>query len=730
MLPNQKIVSNTKNPIEWLIVDLSNDYEEIALVDLLNNPVKRPFKKSVSVIQALLADKKLTLQCHDFPPVLLLNDAELPKKWITKRDSANDSLRGFIDNPQLQYEYLFGNSSGVLSSLMKSSKRSRKYISTTLNRFFAFGGSANALLPQYFSCGIGYQLPDDYKKLMNGEICMESKRGRPTSSTLSEYVTTQPKEVFRGATKKDIENIVKIVSTVKSGDTIVLTSLYKEYCKRFYSVTIDHISGEFKTTKVLLPSTHRISPRAFKYHLCKMFNKLYFKRKEVGAISSARDLEGKSGVAREGLRGAGSRYEIDSTIMDIYIRYPYSNDEQLATGRPILFLVIDVFSGMIVGIHIAFDGPNWHSAGQALFNAMTDKVEFCAKYGIEITHADWPCAIPCKEITFDRGGENTDKHIAAVVKTEVGITAGNFNAYHRGDAKGTVEKQFDTLQKASIKFEAGKVVKVPSKEAQHASRNSFYTLDELMKRLIPIIINLNKHQPRIDSHNFEMSRDGVAFTSMAIWNWSLENAVMTPSVNKDKLRFAFLPEAEATVWDKGVFFKGLFYSCKYIEDNDWLSIAKVQGRFKIKIRYSSISTNLIWWRDIKTNKVVELQLQTRSEAYKNQAWEHVLHRVEIVKHELAIQKGKQFNKTIELEFSLDEMDSQLKKEKSKRNNSETKGIQPNIASHKAIEAAVQTQSEFNAIATELKAPTLESVVKSTRKTPSSHKQNLTDPTER
>ncbi|WP_323887229.1 hypothetical protein, partial [Aeromonas allosaccharophila] len=57
------------------------------------------------------------------------------------------------------------------------------------------------------------------------------------------------------------------------------------------------------------------------------------------------------------------------TIADIYIRYSYSKDELVSIGRPVIYSVVDSFSGMIVGIHVGFDSPCWHGASQALFNA-------------------------------------------------------------------------------------------------------------------------------------------------------------------------------------------------------------------------------------------------------------------------------------------------------------------------------------------------------------------------
>ena len=97
-----------------------------------------------------------------------------------------------------------------------------------------------------------------------------------------------------------------------------------------------------------------------------------------------------------------------------------------------------------------------------------------------------------------------------------------------------------------------------------------------MYRLINIIIYSNNHRQRVTSHNLEMSRDGVGFTPRDVWNWGLKNSVMVRPVPIDRLRFALLPEDEATVRAEGIFFRGLYYSSNEIVRMQWLDQAKAE----------------------------------------------------------------------------------------------------------------------------------------------------------
>ncbi|GGF62072.1 hypothetical protein GCM10010912_04030 [Paenibacillus albidus] len=72
-------------------------------------------------------------------------------------------------------------------------------------------------------------------------------------------------------------------------------------------------------------------------------------------------------------------------------------------GRPIIYIVIDVFSRYIAGIYNGLEGPSWIGAMMALANTTTDKVNFCAQYGINIDPEDWLSSHLPQKLTADRG---------------------------------------------------------------------------------------------------------------------------------------------------------------------------------------------------------------------------------------------------------------------------------------------------------------------------------------
>ena len=108
-------------------------------------------------------------------------------------------------------------------------------------------------------------------------------------------------------------------------------------------------------------------------------------QKRVSRIEYNKDVKPLSSTANTQVLGPGSRYEIDATIADIYL--VSDSDRANIVGRPVIYMVKDVFSRMVAGFYVGFENASYIAAIQSLAMAMTDKVKFCKEYGFEITRA-------------------------------------------------------------------------------------------------------------------------------------------------------------------------------------------------------------------------------------------------------------------------------------------------------------------------------------------------------
>ncbi|RZR09485.1 integrase [Vibrio vulnificus] len=693
MLINQKLISKADG-IEYLIVDLCDGRELIAATQINDKQPLRPTLLKMQEVLKNIQNNLWELTDSKFTSTLFMSDEEILKKdssrqkWLDRRDEAYKVIAPLVEDDEKRYDYLFGDASGVLRELIEKSGRSRKYVSQTLNRYWYFGSHKNALLPLWRNCGSNSTLPE--KPVFDDEgQCSVNKSG-PKTRYGSEY---------RGATQEDIKNINKFAKKIPKGGKVRLSYLYEEFCREYLYPTVKPTIDDAEALVIRLPKKYLISPESFKYHLKKAVGPLEFIRRAVGDISYQKDKKGKPGLARQGLRGPTSRYEIDATIVDQYIRYPFDNTEQLATGRPVIYLVVDTWSGMIVGTHACFHGPDWTGASQALFNAFTNKVEFCQRYGIDIKEEDWPCNHVCSQLTMDRGSEYTDKHIEGMIKGMIGVTIGSFTAYHRGDCKGTVEHAFKIIQDAMVNFVPGQVIKIPQKEAQHASREASMSFELFMQKLIKSILFTNNNRLRSENHTFEMSRDGVGFSPRDLYVYGLEEMMIPPAkVSEDKLRFALLPSGKATVHAQGIYFGGLYYNSNAVTERQWLDIAKNVGRFKLDIRYDSNSTNFIWCKDTETDEILTLELTERSELYRNQLWADALHNIELTKHKQSIHKEAAFSNKIDLLNDLKDIDEMSLAQIRHLKKSPAKSIQKGMKERAKLVSDIEKKNQSDAVA--------------------------------
>ncbi|TOH97427.1 integrase, partial [Vibrio parahaemolyticus] len=133
---NQKLVDGKKG-LEYLIVDICQDLDQIAVTQLNVERPKRPHTIMLSDTLRQIELGKWKVLEHSFSPYLYMSDEELLKdkkrrKWLQRRDSSFNIIAPLIDNDELRYNYLFIDSSSILHRLIETSGRSRSYVAKIL----------------------------------------------------------------------------------------------------------------------------------------------------------------------------------------------------------------------------------------------------------------------------------------------------------------------------------------------------------------------------------------------------------------------------------------------------------------------------------------------------------------------------------------------------------------------------------------------------------------------
>lgn len=296
-------------------------------------------------------------------------------------------------------------------------------------------------------------------------------------------------------------------------------------------------------------------------------------------------------------KGPGDLFLIDATIADVYLLSSY--DSRWVIGRPVLYLVIDHFSRMIVGLHVALEGPNWTGAMMALANAFTDKVAFCRNYGIEIEYDDWPCDVAPARLTADRG-EVISEHADYVVPG-FRLTIHDTPPF-RADFKSFAEGQFKITNEMGIKRLPGWVDKLRDRGSPDYRYDATLTLNDFIKAMIELALH-NNHTRPISSNlplGFPLESDGGP-VPLELWDWGLSNA--TPSLRRftaTDVRRNLLPTYSSVTSANGLSALGgrLRYTLDRAIDEGWFVRAPTRGGRKHKLAIDPWDVSMAYLRNV------------------------------------------------------------------------------------------------------------------------------------
>ena len=290
--------------------------------------------------------------------------------------------------------------------------------------------------------------------------------------------------------------------------------------------------------------------------------------KRVSNIEYNKDIRPLHSTANTQVLGPGSRYEIDATIADIYV---VSDSERgNIVGRPVVYMVIDVFSRMVAGFYIGFETPSYVAAMQALYMAVTDKTGHCRNLEFDITPEDWPCVGLPDAILADRG-ELLGYQIESL-ESNFTVRIENTPPY-RGDAKGIVERNFKAIQASFGPFVPGYVsgTMVKKRGGKDYRLDAKLTVRDFAQIILSSVLYHNQYAvlEKYD-RDADMPAD-LPSTPIHLWNWGLQHRTgRLHQADPDALRVALLPRQRATISDKGACMFGIYYTSSELLQQGWL----------------------------------------------------------------------------------------------------------------------------------------------------------------
>lgn len=318
--------------------------------------------------------------------------------------------------------------------------------------------------------------------------------------------------------------------------------------------------------------------------------------------------------------GPGSRYEIDATIADVYLRSRLDRNQLI--GRPVIYVVIDVFSRLIVGVYVGLEGPSWAAAMMALANAVANKKDYCASIGIDIDESDWPARHLPAFLLGDRG-ELEGNGIAQTLKL-FHVTCENAAAW-RPDWKGIVESRFRILQQGFKAYTPGYVdTDFRARGTRDYRGDAVLTLDEFERIIVNLILYFNNdHELKTFDRHAGMVEDRVRSIPRDMWNWGIPSVGGLPKAPaSERVRYGLMPRHSASITDRGIKFQGRFYESP--RSRKWSQKIRTKGeRETIEIGFDKRNVDEIYLADPKAEfgfEVARLTKRSR-EAGGGSGWE-------------------------------------------------------------------------------------------------------------
>jgi hypothetical protein len=592
------------------------------------------------------------------------------------RDKAWSFLEGLVNwEPAI---YFAESRAAAIDKLKKDNVATAPTVYLHLRRYWQRGLTKNALLSDHANCGAPGKVRDS-----NPDV----KRGRPRvyGDQIGMNVDAELRRIFQASVDKfylekgekftrqgAYDEMIRESFTEKSVDAetgLIIHRPLERYAEDGFP-TMDQFDYWFERDRLLPDVT----------------------RRRMGSRRYDRTHRGLLGTSAAETWGPGSRYQIDATIADVFLVSRFNRRRII--GRPVLYIVIDVFSRMIVGLYVGLEGPSWVGAMMALANTAADKVAYCRQYGRIITPEDWQCRHLCATLLGDRG--EIEATMIKMLQNNFNVTVETAAAY-AAEWKGVVERRFRLLPAAFKAYVPGYIdVDYRARGGRDYRLDAVLDIDQFTKIIIHCLLYFNnQHEISRYDKDRDVAADGVPPIPSELWDWGLQHTSgMLRSFPEDQVRFCLLPVDQATVTVFGILFKGSYYTCAHAMEQKWFDIARQKTSWKVRISHDPREKERIYLHDKNAPGGYRVcTLTERSRAHQGLSLWEVEQQQLIDKHASANRRQSQQLAKADLAANIEavvEEAAAMKPDMSGQSAaSQTKNIQSNRAEEKAANRAAE-----------------------------------------
>jgi hypothetical protein len=333
--------------------------------------------------------------------------------------------------------------------------------------------------------------------------------------------------------------------------------------------------------------------RQVRWVLTSEYTRLERLRQHTTAGHYLRSLRGLRGRSWEGVPGPGHTFAIDCTRGDIFLRS--SVNRSWIIGRPIVYVVVDVWSTAVVGFYVCLEGPSWDTARVAIFNSSADPMLIGQLWTYDpwITLTPSPCAPYA--ILADRGEILSEAAAKAMFHL---VPRVDYAAPYRPDMKGIVEVLIRIAKDMAYQgFVPGAI---DARRAEFELRRSkpelsALTLREFVRWLHIMFATYNLTADRRSRLDAYMIGAGVVPSPAGLWRYGHELGIgYRTHTEADDLIARLLPAATGRTVAHGIDFDGALYETNVTGLGSVTAEARNFGVSEVPLHFYPGALSRIW----------------------------------------------------------------------------------------------------------------------------------------
>ncbi|MCR5324282.1 MAG: Mu transposase C-terminal domain-containing protein [Lachnospiraceae bacterium] len=470
---------------------------------------------------------------------IVFDENSIPEEYRKAYNEKKELVRLVVSEYGPTYMGLIGKKSKpVITDFISRSKFKKSQVWNIIRKYLQSGFKDSSLMDQRY-----------YRKVSN-EYTYKNKPGRkPKDITINKG---------KRITSEDIKNFEKYLKRFMSHEVKTIQNAYDDMCGDCYMESINDNGVYIEKLREDRPTYTQ-----FYYYIRKNTTEQARKeaKKTAGVVHN--DSRVHIGTVMDGIRGPAHKVEMDAQEMDVSIvseEYP-----EICVGRPILYIMIDVFSQIILAFSIALDNNSVVGCTNCFFNLIEDKEELFRKYcqtsfsfNADYSINDiWPTGIRPAVIKMDRGSDFISDEVTRIA-CELNIDLEHVTP-RSGSLKPLVENFFKNIntQLADLLSTKGLIRKVYN--SKHHEQ-SCLDINDVRALVLNHIYYHNTHVLEQYQPSPDMKRKKLILTPANIWKYGCENfsnPMRLPS--RDEFIYKVLTPEKATVSKLGIKYQGMRY---------------------------------------------------------------------------------------------------------------------------------------------------------------------------